>query len=311
MKNRIAVIVTVIFSIICNFSLAQISYNETRYRSFYDAMPGKHSVKTIRLSTGVQLEYAEQGDMSGIPVIFLHGLSDSWHSFETTLPLLPGNIHAFAITQRGHGNSSKPENGYSPANFAADVAAFIREKKLGSVFIAGHSMGGVHAQQIALNYPQLIKGLVIIDSDPAFRDNKGMPEFYEEVLKLDDDVIEREFMDEFQKSTLAKPIDSLYYDLLVNEGLKVPPGVFKAALKGIMEVDFSGQLENINAPVLIFWGERDSFCGRDDQDRLVKGIKNARLVVYEGTGHALHWEETKRFADDLTVFINKVTKINL
>ncbi|MGZ5287242.1 MAG: alpha/beta fold hydrolase, partial [Flavisolibacter sp.] len=45
-------------------------------------------IRQIQLSTGVEIEYAEQGKPSGIPVILLHGISDSWHSFETTLPWL-------------------------------------------------------------------------------------------------------------------------------------------------------------------------------------------------------------------------------
>ena len=46
------------------------------------------------------------------PVIFLHGVSDSWRSFEHVLPLLPPTIRALAITARGHGDSSRPSSGY-------------------------------------------------------------------------------------------------------------------------------------------------------------------------------------------------------
>ena len=101
---------------------------------------GKPQVKSIHLSTGVQLQYAEKGKPGGIPVIFLHGITDSWHSFESVLKELPGSIHAFAMTQRGHGDSERPQSGYSPKEFAADVAAFIRQMKLGKVIVVGHSM---------------------------------------------------------------------------------------------------------------------------------------------------------------------------
>src|SRR5688500_17657099 len=104
------------------------------------------SIKTIRLSTGVQLEYAEQGDPSGIPVIMLHGFTDSWKSFEPVLPYLPKSLHVFVLSQRGHGNSSKAAATYKPADFANDVAAFIKETKLQPVVIVGHSMGSTNAQ---------------------------------------------------------------------------------------------------------------------------------------------------------------------
>src|SRR5215204_1095600 len=53
-----------------------------------------YQVKSITLPGRVMLEYVEQGDAAGIPVIFLHGLTDSWHSFELVLPHLPSSVHA-------------------------------------------------------------------------------------------------------------------------------------------------------------------------------------------------------------------------
>ena len=262
-------------------------------------------VKTIDLPGRVRLEYAEQGNAEGIPVIFLHGITDSWHSFESVLANLPSSIHAFAISQRGHGDSERPLQNYAPKDFAADIAEFIEQKKLDRVFIVGHSMGGVNAQQFAIDYPELTKGLVIIDSDPALKNNPGMPEFYQEVLKLEG-AIDRKFMDDFQKATLADPIDSSYYNLLVDEGIKVPSSVFKAALEGLMQVDLTEQLKQINAPAVIFWGNKDAFCTFKGQELLVNNIKNSRLIIYGNTGHALHWEEPKKFSEDLINFIDNV-----
>ena len=61
-----------------------------------------------QLPTGVTLSYVEQGDPSGTPVILLHGITDSRRSFETMMPGLPRSLRVFAISQRGHGDSSKP-----------------------------------------------------------------------------------------------------------------------------------------------------------------------------------------------------------
>src|SRR5688500_7929990 len=265
----------------------------------------KLTEKSINLPGNLKLEYVEQGDTTGTPIIFLHGITDSWHSFESVLQYLPASIHAFALSQRGHGDSERPLHGYHSKDFAADVAGFVKQRKLGAVFIVGHSMGGVNAQQFALDYPQLLKGLVIVGSAPAFKDNPGMPEFYQEVLKMEG-AIEKAFMVEFQKATLAKPIDAVYFDTLVAEGLKVPSRVFKAAFKGLMEVDFATELKKVDCPVLIFWGDKDRFCFRSNQNILSKNIRNSEILVYEGTGHALHWEEPARFANDLLSFINRV-----
>ena len=259
-------------------------------------------VQRIALKTGVTIDYVEKGNANGIPVIFLHGICDSWHSFESVLQHLPPSIRGFAVTARGHGDSEKPLNGYHPKDFAADVAAFIQQKGLGSAIVVGHSMGGVHAQQFALNYPKLAKAIVIIDSDASFIDNPGFPEFYRDVSKMEGE-ISWDFMDWFQKATLSKSIDSAYYRLLVDEGTKTPVRVFQAALKGIIQVDFVPQLKNIQCPALIMWGDKDAFCFRKGQDAMANNIQKAKLVVYEGVGHALHWQEPKRFVNDLLQFI--------
>ena len=72
-------------------------------------------IRSITISSGVTLQYAERGGALGIPVVFLHGVTDSWRSFEPILDRLPGTIRAFAITQRGHGNSSKPAKAIATA----------------------------------------------------------------------------------------------------------------------------------------------------------------------------------------------------
>src|SRR3712207_493180 len=89
------------------------------------------TIKSVALPNRVKLQYVEQGDPSGIPVVLLHGVTDSWRSFEPVFPHLPESIHAFALTQRGHGDSERPGSGYRPPDLAADLAAFMDVLDLG------------------------------------------------------------------------------------------------------------------------------------------------------------------------------------
>ncbi|HEX5669350.1 MAG TPA: alpha/beta hydrolase [Chitinophagaceae bacterium] len=264
-------------------------------------------LKRIALSSGVELEYMETGKPGGIPIIFLHGICDSWHSFEEVLKILPSGFHGFAISQRGHGDSESPPTGYTPRDFASDIAAFIKQKKLGTAIVVGHSMGGIHAQQFVLDHPDLAKGIVIIASDPVFSDNPGMPEFYGEVMKMKG-TISRPFMEDFQKATLARPIDSAYFELLVKEGMKPTVEVFQAAFTGLMKTDLSSRLAEISKPVLVLWGDKDSFCDKPGQDQFEKGLRNGKLIVYQGHGHALHWEDPERVVKDIAKFSETMAK---
>ena len=56
-------------------------------------------VKSVELPNRVTLPYVEQGDPSGVPVVLLHGVTDSWHSFELLMPHLPAALHVFALTR--------------------------------------------------------------------------------------------------------------------------------------------------------------------------------------------------------------------
>lgn len=72
------------------------------------------AIKSVELST-VTLPYVEQGDPSGVPVLFVHGYANSSRSFAPLLPPLPGSFHAVALSQRGHGDASPPAEGYKLA----------------------------------------------------------------------------------------------------------------------------------------------------------------------------------------------------
>src|SRR6185436_11002192 len=120
--------------------------------------------KSVELPTGVSLSYVEQGDASGVPLLLLHGVTDSWRSFELVLPHLPNSIRAFALTQRGHGDSSRPAAGYRFKDFSSDVAAFMDAVGIDAAVVAGHSMGSVIAQRFAIDKPDRVRQLVLIDS---------------------------------------------------------------------------------------------------------------------------------------------------
>ena len=267
-------------------------------------MPLTHemSPQTIALSNGVNLEYVETGNKDRTAIIFLHGYSDSWHSFEAVMKLFPPDLHLIALSQRGHGNSSKPNEGYRPKDFANDVSLFINEKKLGASIIVGHSLGGVVGQQFAISHPELTKALVLVSTDAYFTDNPGIPEFIDGILKFEKPV-DYSFARDFQVSTFAKPIDSLQLALFIDESLKLPLHVWKGVASGLKETDLRKDLGSVTAPVLILWGNKDLICSKTDQENLENNLKNEKLIVYEGTGHALHWEEPERFVSDLVSFV--------
>ena len=258
---------------------------------------------TPPLSTGVRLHYAERGDPTGEAIIFLHGYSDSWFSFSRVLPLFSPSYHAFALTQRGHGDSDKPQCCYTLDDFAADVDAFIDAVGIEEATVVGASTGALFAQRVALSYPRRVSRLVLIaPQTPAHEDISGL---VEEVRALEDPV-PHEFVREFQKSTIYHPVPQEFFDTVVSESLKLPAHVWRDYLEqAVLSIDhdYVVELREIEAPTLILWGEQDALFPREEQERLAAAIPGATLKVYPDTGHAVHWDRPEEVVRDLEVFM--------
>ena len=155
----------------------------------------------------ISLPYVEQGDASGVPVLMLHGGTDSWRSFEPVLPHLPDDIRAVAVTMRGHGDAPKPESGYCVEDLAGDVIALMEELDLGPAVLVGHSMGTMVAQRIAIEAPERVLGLVLGGAFGQPQANSpGLLELRAAFGEIQDP-IPRELAHEFQASTTARPLD--------------------------------------------------------------------------------------------------------
>lgn len=266
---------------------------------------GSRLVETAALANGLRLPYVEQGDPSGVPVVFLHAFADSWRSFERVLPCLPRSIRAFAVTQRGHGDADRPASGYGVEEFTADVSAFMDTVRLEAAVIVASSSAGVTAQRFAVEHPRRTLGLVFIGAPRSLRDKPGAARFLDEVRGLSDP-IDPAFVREFVEATLSGPVPPGFLDTVIAENLKVPARVWRATLEGLVEAVPATETATITAPTVILWGDRDEFIPRSDQAALAAAIPGSRLVVYEGTGHVVHWEQPERVAADLVALVERM-----
>jgi non-heme chloroperoxidase len=253
---------------------------------------GGAQLEEVELATGVTLKYLEQGSPNGIPVVFLHGYTDSHHSFDRNLPRFPRRFHVFAPDQRGHGDSSKPACCYTQSDFAADVVAFMDAVGLESASVVGHSMGSFIAQTVALDFPERVERLVLIGSAPTIAGNAVALELKSIVDTLTDP-IDPEFVLAFQASTFFQPIPEDFLDTAVDESLKVPADIWRQALDGLLAEDHSAELGDISAPTLILFGDQDIFVSAAEQAVMDAEIPDSRLLVFPQTGHGTHVERPR------------------
>jgi pimeloyl-ACP methyl ester carboxylesterase len=259
-----------------------------------------HTAQAVEIHDGLLIPYVEQGDPEGVPVVLLHGLTDSHRSYEPVLAALPHSIRAIALTARGHGDAGKPADGYDTDQMAADVIAATDALGVERAIIAGHSMGSWTARRVASSYPDRVLGAVLLGTFATFHDNPGIADLVEEFRALGDPIYPA-YAREWQESTMARPVPEAFMEMVIEETCKPPARVWRAALQGLVD----GRPEPagaITVPTLLCYGDRDDFVPRSDQADLLARIPGAELRIYEGGGHALHWERPERFAADLIEF---------
>jgi non-heme chloroperoxidase len=266
--------------------------------------PNAVQFTTTRLSTGLRVHYAEQGNPTAEAIVFLHAYVDSWFSYSRVLPLLSAEYHAFGPDQRGHGDSDKPECCYTADDYAADVDAFMDAVRVEKATLVGDSSGGLIAQRVALDYPHRVSRLVLIGSPTTLVNNEAVREVGKEMLAALEDPISPEFVREFVLGTIHDPVPEEFLERAVSESLKVPARVWRDYYKGVvLTVDDTARLGEIGAPTLILWGEEDALLPRDEQEWRAAAIPAATLKVYPETGHLAHWVRPGWVVRDLEAFM--------
>ena len=264
--------------------------------------PSDVRFSNVMLRTGVRLRYAYQGDASGEPVILLHGYTDSWVSYSTVLPLLDRKYRVYVLDQRGHGESDRPAGAYGFQQFADDVLAFMDVMSINQATIVGHSMGSFVAQHVAVTAPERVKRLVLSGSATTVRNNV-VTDLQREVNALKDPIPEK-FVRDFQVGMAFQPLPDAFVQAIVKESLTIPARVWREVMAEMLSPKAQVELAKIKVPTLILWGDKETVFPRSEQERLLAALPNARLKVYEDTGHTMHWERPEWFAKDLQEFMN-------
>ena len=244
---------------------------------------------TARLATGPLIHFAEQGDPGGEALIFVHGWPDSWFSWSRVFALLPAGYRAFALDQRGFGDSERPASGYTIDQLATDVVAFMDAIGVSRATLIGHSMGTFVARRVAEKDPERVTGLVLIGS--AVTAANAVTREVQSLLAPLADPLPEAFVREFQLSTIHLPLPEPFFEGIVAASLQAPAWVWQQMFDGLLAYDDADDLDRIAVPTRILWGDHDALFADDEQQRrLAAAIPDARLTILPETGHSPNWE---------------------
>lgn len=265
------------------------------------------NVSRIALLSGLGLSCAEQGPASDAPaLVMLHGPTDSWRSYAPVLARLPRSIRAVAVSQRGHGDSDKPDGTFDVEEFADDVVALADALGLARVVLVGHSASCLVARRVAIDHPTRVAGLVLEASPVTLVGDTALAHFVDSVVGGLTDPIGPGFARSFVLDTSSAALPPDLLETLIGEVQKVPVRIWRAMFAGLLAYDDTSELADVRARVLLVWGDGDPLVSRAAQETLTARIPDAELVVYPGVGHTPRWERPQRFAEDLAWFVRVV-----
>ncbi|WP_412542074.1 alpha/beta hydrolase [Longispora sp. K20-0274] len=251
------------------------------------------------LSARLELPYAEQGDPAAVPVVLLPGVGDSHRIFGPVLDHLPPDVHAVALTPRGHGDATRPRTGYGTADLAGDLAEFLDSLGHDDAVLVGASSGGLVAQRFAVDRPDRVRGLVFLGAPVTLRDNPEVEGITAELV----DPIEPDHFRRLWTYLLLEPPPAPLLDMLVEDNLKVPARVWHALFDGLVADDSDRDLAAVTAPSLTLWGDRDPIVPLAEQRARAEALPGGRLIVYPDAGHCFYLEHPARVAADITAFV--------
>jgi pimeloyl-ACP methyl ester carboxylesterase len=256
------------------------------------------------LSGDVRINYDDQGD--GEAVAFLPGLGMSHATWAAAARRLARTHRVLCVDPRGSGASDKPDAPLTPATVSADLAAVLDAAGVDGAHLVGQSMGGMIAQDFALEHPERVRTLTLVSTCAAADD------WTSRMMAARRNLIETGGLAlQFSVSLLLVFSPRAFREIgpfiaQLEERLATDPPDERAYLRQLDYCaghDAAARLGRLAMPCLVVAGSHDVVTSAIQNRELAELIPGARYVEFDGASHGLIWEEPDRFGDVLAGFL--------
>ncbi len=241
---------------------------------------------------GIRLRYELWGE-GETPLVLLHGLGSSADDWLLQLPAFGPYFKCVPLDLRGHGASDKPAGRYSVALFAADVAALIQQLRLVPAHILGLSLGGMVAQQLAIDHPELVRSLVLINTLPGLW---PLPRAMWRLFLRRRDLLWQPVDMARAAARIADDLfpglhQALLHEMAVKRLAANDPRAYRRATWAVLRYWPGRRLARVRVPTLILAGENDRVVPAVYQERLRALLPHASFVSIPDSGHASNLDQ--------------------
>jgi len=252
---------------------------------------------------GAKIYWDEQGQ--GTPVLLIMGLgyaSAMWHRIR---PLLSRNFRTIAFDNRGVGLSDVPPGPYSMATMASDAAAVLDAAGITRAHPFGVSMGGMIAQEFALQYPAKTRSL-ILGCTAA-----GGPSAVRAESKVADVLRARDMTPEQARQAIlpyiydaATPRIKIDEDSAVRHCWLPTPAGYLAQLQAVLAFESYSRLDQIKSATLVIHGKSDALVPPANGELIASRIPGAKLVLLDQASHLFLTDQTEAAHKEILKFLS-------
>lgn len=253
------------------------------------------------------MHFLDPGDPNSPGVLLLHGLGADGTSWALQLDaLISAGLRPIAPDLPGFGQSAYDGRGWSLQRMAALLAELVTGLDAAPVHLVGLSMGGVVAQQFALDYPQHVRSLTLVSTFSVLRP-KNLSQWLYFIQRF---LVVHTLGLEQQAKLVARrvfpsPEHAELRRMAEKQIASADPRAYRAAMRCLGLFDSRKRLSEIRIPALVVTGADDSTVPPERQSLLAQSIPDARQVVIPNAGHAAAIDQAEIFNRHLLEFIGQ------
>jgi pimeloyl-ACP methyl ester carboxylesterase len=269
-----------------------------------------------------KLHYVEAGE--GPLVVLLHGFPEFWFGWRSQIaPLAAAGFRVVAPDTRGYNLSSRPQEvaAYDTALLAEDIRGLIQERGAETAMLVGHDWGGTLAWTLAMNHPEVVDRLAILNAAHPRKLSQGLhhpgqlrrswyffffdlPDLPETVVQANNWHFFRHFLHDARPALTPEETDR-YIEAWSQPGASTGMINYYRSSVRTPAKKAEAALRPVQAPTLVIWGEADSYLNPDLAEPEHDDVPNLdRVERLDGASHWVHHDEAERVTQLLIDFFS-------
>lgn len=241
-------------------------------------------------------------------LVLIQGVGFDRLGWEPVLRRLRRHFRLVLVDNRGSGHSDLPAGSLSVADLAGDVVAVLDGAGIRRAHVAGVSLGGMVAQELAIDHPERVDGLVLVSTTPGWPYAYAMPAASVALIattgRMTREVALRRHAENALSARTVRDHPEVA-DRLVELQRSRPADPRAWSAQAAAGARYAGRMRQtrIRARTLVVHGDADAVVDPGNGKLLADRIPGAQLVIFPGLGHLLFWQDPDGFTDAVTSFL--------